>query len=403
MARLLRILLQKVPPVQRQLNRIADLEVAVQQQQAQLDELGRAAGAPSLPQPAAPSAAMPEQIGKHDSLNILVTESAAQPPSAPQSEPSAGSAEMPDPPPVQPYTFQQLLDRDVEECGLDLVLQIHIPKAGGNTVNQLFGQMGFTPLALDMNSNDFFQAVREDRWWAGFRASPPRTAYFLTGHMRLDNPIYKRLWVPHVIVTLLRDPIERMLSNYNFTLRRPHNPWHDDVVNKGMTFLEYAAKMDAAIGPQYGFFDDTGEGTFARTGTASVEHCLNNLLTKIGVLGLTSRFDEFAALAGILLGRERILSVSPINVTDQIPDINGMPLKTALTDHERAEMSKLLKDDIWFYEQARKEYDRRIADPNLQAVLSEALPLIETCRQAMARLSKLRDPRDPSRRAFQRS
>ena len=37
MARLLRMLLQQVPPVQRQLKRIADLEVAVQQQQAQLD------------------------------------------------------------------------------------------------------------------------------------------------------------------------------------------------------------------------------------------------------------------------------------------------------------------------------------------------------------------------------
>ena len=90
--------------------------------------------------------------------------------------------------------------------------------------------------------------------------------------MRFDNPIYKRLWVPHVIVTLQRNPVERMLSNYNFTLRRSQNPWHDDVVNKGMRFLEYAANMDAAIGPQYRFFDDTGEGIFARTGSASIEH-----------------------------------------------------------------------------------------------------------------------------------
>ena len=39
MARLLRILMQKVPPVQRQLKRIADLEALAQQQEARLAEL----------------------------------------------------------------------------------------------------------------------------------------------------------------------------------------------------------------------------------------------------------------------------------------------------------------------------------------------------------------------------
>ena len=123
MARLLRMLLQQVPPVQRQLKRIADLEVAVQQQQAQLDSLGRAAGAPCLPEPAAPPAANSEQTDKLDGLDTRVTENAGQSSSAPQSEPSAGPAEMLDYPPVQTYTFQQLLDRDVEDGWLELVLQ----------------------------------------------------------------------------------------------------------------------------------------------------------------------------------------------------------------------------------------------------------------------------------------
>ena len=57
MARLLRSLLQKIPPVQRQLKRIADLEVAVQQQQARLEALGRVVGAPIQIANAAPPAA----------------------------------------------------------------------------------------------------------------------------------------------------------------------------------------------------------------------------------------------------------------------------------------------------------------------------------------------------------
>ena len=71
--------------------------------------------------------------------------------------------------------------------------------------------------------------------------------------------------------------------------------------------MDYAAKMYAAIGPQYSFFDDTGRGSFAPTGTATVQECLENLVTKVGLYGLTERFDEFTVLMGYLLGRPRIL------------------------------------------------------------------------------------------------
>src|SRR5262249_11400867 len=180
-----------------------------------------------------------------------------------------------------------LLNRQVESLGLDLVLNIHVPKAAGNTVNALFRQLGFTALALDMNTNDFFGPVRDDRWFENYAAPPPRDAYFLTGHMRLDQPIFRRLWMPHVIVSVLRDPIRRMISNYNFTLRRPGNPWHAEVVRNEMSFIEYAAKMLEAIGPQYSFFDDTGDGVFARTGRATVHECLANLRTRVGIYGLS--------------------------------------------------------------------------------------------------------------------
>ena len=68
--------------------------------------------------------------------------------------------------------------------------------------------------------------------------------------------------MPHTIVTTLRDPIERMLSYYNYTVRLPGNPWHDDIVTKGMSFVEYARNAYAAFGPRYSFFDDTGQGSF---------------------------------------------------------------------------------------------------------------------------------------------
>jgi hypothetical protein len=303
---------------------------------------------------------------------------------------------------VAPYTFQQLLDRQVEKLGLDLVFHIHVPKASGGTVNALFRQNNFFALNFDMNRKDFFRVVPEDRFLEGYLAPAPRPSYVLTGHFRLDHPLLRSAWMRHTIVTTLRDPIDRMLSNYNYALRMLHNPWHDDIVRKGMSFLDYAANMYSAIGPQYSFFDDTGEGTFAPTGTATPQQCLNNLLTKVGLYGLTERFDEFAVLMGYLFGRARILAVPPGNVTERIPNPTSMPAKTSLSVAERDAISELLKDDIWFYQKAVEEYERRISDRRVQAVLAQTLPLIRSCRAAMDRLLAIDDPGDPNRRAFDR-
>jgi hypothetical protein len=167
-----------------------------------------------------------------------------------------------------------------------------------------------------------------------------------------------------------------------------------------MSFLEYAEWLHAAIGPQYSFFDDTGVGTFARSGTASVERCLNNFLTRVAIFGLAERFDEFCAMAGYLLGRPKVLAVGSDNVTATIANPHNYAMKVSMSHEERDRVSQLFAEDIWFYEEARKEYTRRISDPRLQAVLAETLPLMSTCDEAMARLVAIRDPANPDRGAF---
>ena len=57
---------------------------------------------------------------------------------------------------VAPYTFQQLLERQVEKLGLDLAFHIHVPKASGGTVNVLFRQNNFLVLNFDMSTVGLF-------------------------------------------------------------------------------------------------------------------------------------------------------------------------------------------------------------------------------------------------------
>ena len=44
---------------------------------------------------------------------------------------------------VTAYSFQDMLGRKVEQQGLDLAFNIHVPKSGGGTVDLLFEQNDF--------------------------------------------------------------------------------------------------------------------------------------------------------------------------------------------------------------------------------------------------------------------
>ena len=73
-----------------------------------------------------------------------------------------------------------------------------------------------------------------------------------------------------------------------------------------------------------------------------------------------------------------------------------------MSEREREGVTELLKDDVWFYREAVKEYERRISDPRVQAVFAETVPLVRSCRAAVDRLQTIKDPGDPNRRAFER-
>jgi hypothetical protein len=298
-------------------------------------------------------------------------------------------------PAVQPYTFEQLLDRETGPTRINLIFHLHVPKAGGKTVVALLcrnqGQNAVIPLEFDMATSSFFGLVPEDRWLSNYEKAGAANPFLMTGHFRMDALTLRNAPIPHAVVTTLRDPIVRVLSHYNYTLRVPGNPWRNEVISGDMSFLEYAETLLApnGIGPQYSFFDDTGVGTFARSGTASVQHCFDNLLNKVCVFGLIERFDEFAALAAYLLRSDGALVAASQNVTRHFADTSGIPLKTSLTDEERSKIEQMFGDDIWFYEAANKEYERRISDPRLHAVIASAAPLLKTCREKLEEINQL--------------
>ena len=162
---------------------------------------------------------------------------------------------------VAPYTFQQLLERQVEKLGLDLAFHIHVPKASGGTVNVLFRQNNFFVLNFDMSTSDFFQDISEEQFLEAYRRATTSTIIFAIGSFP-SRPSHfsscRRSTRSHYNLTRPDRPdvIELQLHSSN----APATLGTMMSLTKGMSFLEYAANMHAAIGPQYSFFDDTGRG-----------------------------------------------------------------------------------------------------------------------------------------------
>lgn len=399
-----RSLLYRFPAVARQMTRLSYLDQKVSEHNGRLDflehNLARASQINNIDDDVFRTyrriAILEATVETHrDWLDAI----AASPSSA--AEPGRTQRTIYDRSSAQAIRYEQLLNREVA-APAEFVFIIHVPKAGGNSLYALLQQNGFNQISIDTNTNDFFSICDENRIFNYDGKNSPQLWYYFSGHYRLDHSVFKKMAVPYVTISLLRDPIEIILSHYNFTLRRSGAPWHAEVVGGEMSFLEYARNIYKAVGPMFRFFDESGRGTFAPTGSSSPQSCLENLLNKVSFYGFTDRFAEFRIILGYLQLSKNILYSPSANITKEIPDMHGIPAKTSLDDQERKHLAEMVADDIWFYSQAREEYNRRISNPAIQKLLASVMPLSNICSDAMAELDVLDDPANPATPAFSR-
>ncbi len=107
------------------------------------------------------------------------------------------------------------------------MLYLHVPKTAGTTLIGLLEEQ-FQPKEI-CALEAWLDLPKYDVDYSPFR--------FLRGHVAFE--IGKVLPRPLRIVTMLRDPIERTLSNYEMMRRQPGDPWH--LVVKDMSIGEFVA------------------------------------------------------------------------------------------------------------------------------------------------------------------
>lgn len=113
----------------------------------------------------------------------------------------------------------------------------------------------------------------------------------LKGHMAFG--LHEYMPQPCVYITMLRDPVERVISHYNYVLRTPVHYLYKQVTEKKMTLREY---VDGRISDEL----DNGQTRLIANMGAPIGGCTEEMLEQakrnlrehFAVVGFQEQFDE---------------------------------------------------------------------------------------------------------------
>lgn len=249
------------------------------------------------------------------------------------------------------YSFAETIDIATGSTfgsdNVPIIVFLHVPKAGGRMFEHI----------LQRNVAAFHILDHSDPMHCNLSWEAPRSPIAFAGHIGLKNDIFRSIPGRYFTVTLLRDPVSRMISNFHFTYRSPDAPWHEDVRTGQMDIVDLAATYTATVGSQWSYFSD---------GPADLESCLANLESAVSLFGFTELYDEFLVLASALLGLPDVLYFRKIHETAALAPPPGLDpatlsrLRSAPSASQRAELDRILVDDREFYARAVQIYARRM-------------------------------------------
>lgn len=253
----------------------------------------------------------------------------------------------------------------VQEPG-NLIFFLHIPKAAGSTLSQILRRHYGAARVLDSYPATFRQKIQgksgleSARWRYDYFAALPEgikqeTAVFM-GHEGFG--FHQALGRPSTTITILRDPVDRVLSHYYYIWRNKENHLHQVVTDRQMSLAEFVtsgvsrevdngqAKLLAGL--------ETPYLTAGEYGDEILEAAKENMSRHFAVVGLTERFDESLILLKRTLGWQQWPFYVPANVTQKRPQRQRVDAETTQLI---CEVNQL---DLDLYRFAQAQFEARL-------------------------------------------
>ena len=258
-----------------------------------------------------------------------------------------------------------------------IVIFVHIPKTAGMAFWKVIQRSFPASQIYDLKKKNLKRIIPE---LGELSSRKPPGVSVITGHQPYG--LHTALAAPFTYATMLRDPVERLLSFYYYVREQPKHPLHEPVTSGALTLLD-VARIEAnrqtrmLAGRRR---DETGEDDLALAKL--------HLETHFTLAGFVERFEESIALMQWLLGWP-FRPYTPENVTGRRGRADS------LTPGELRAIRACNEMDFELCEFAARRFDRLLAEqPAAFHRRSAALHL--TSRVAGALTSMLHRKRKPA-------
>jgi hypothetical protein len=240
---------------------------------------------------------------------------------------------------------------------------IHIPKAAGTTLHEIVSRQFPREATFTIDGAHVRRSIEE---FKGLPQEERERIRCLKGHMPFG--LHSHFPVPATYITLLRDPVERIISHYYYVLRQPKHYLHDEVARKNMTLDEY---VRSGLSPELTNGQtrlvsgiekvDSVAGTEPVTADV-LQAAKTNLHHYFAAVGLSEKFDESLLLFRRLFGWRNIFYL-PQNVTE------GRPLRQQITTDALGAIQSNNRFDLELYDFAKQRFGQLVAEegPAFQA------------------------------------
>lgn len=233
-----------------------------------------------------------------------------------------------------------------------VLLFLHVHKTGGTTLRSIIDKQYLADQRL------FIYGKEESMKNSTFSEKELRNIHCIYGHFPYG--IHRSIQQPFTYITMIRNPIARVISLYNHIIYHKMDPIHQEV--KNLSLLEYAAANKVE-------FNNSNLQTSLISGEQNpdLEKAKENIRKHFSVVGITERFDESIYLMKKRMGWNDITYVKKNQTIDRLHEMKKRIGKKYITYSMKNISNKIIEQissrnelDIQLYHYASKLLDEQI-------------------------------------------